>query len=521
MSYIFLHIEFRGYNMKKIIIIPIILILFLSFSAVRASDEYNSTDNHTFEAIQNAVEHEDVIELDGMYEGSGHAVIVNKSVTIKASDSGATLDAKSSSQIFRITSNDVVLDGLTFINGNPKQMDSRNYGGAVYVDADNVKIINCVFVSNSAEYGGAIAAMGRNVSIIDCEFISNYATYSGGAFELDGDDNYVGNCKFTDNTGGHVGGAVAWVGANGILANSTFSNANVASSKICQYGGAVVWMGANGTLTKSSFSKFQSKKSGAAIYWRGDKGSLSYCEFKENYSPNDLAYYGNPDYANHNYWGLNINSTENFIAQKLIYFNQAFQSPASWINPCTITCSNLVTYNVINAKNGKYFKMTLKDSNNNPIGSKSIIFKLNGKEYNATTDKNGVASFQVNLKNPGKYKVSVTFNGDDEYWKTSKTAKITVNKQKPTLTVSTKTLKLKTKNKVIKLYLKDQFKKPISKKTVKITINKKTYTARTNSKGLASFKVTLKAKKNYSCTVKFAGDKYYNSVSKSAKIRVK
>lgn len=507
--------------MKRIIIFSIIVILFLSFSAVQASDNSNSTDEKTFDAIQNSVENNDIIELDGTYSGSGHAVIINKSVTIKGLDSGTELDAKSNSRIFKIEADNVVLDGLAFVNGNPKQMDSRNYGGAIYVDADNVKIINCNFTSNSAEYGGAIAAMGKNLSIINCRFTSNYATYSGGAFELDGDDNYANNCIFTDNTAGHVGGAVSWVGANGMLSNSTFSNDNVIQSKSPQYGGAVIWMGANGTLANSAFSKFQSKKSGAAIYWKGTGGTLYHCQIEGSYSPNDLAYCGSPDYADCNYWGMNINSAYEFIAQKLIYFNQTFQAPAKWINPCAISCSNLVTYNVINAKNGKYFKVTLKDANNKAISSKPIVIKLNGKEYKRTTDKNGAASLQINIKNPGSYNVTAVFCGDDNYNAVSKTAKITVKKQKPALTVSTKTLKLKAKNKVVKAYLKDQFKKPISKKTVKLTINKKTYTAKTNSKGLASFKVTLNAKKNYSCTVKFAGNKYYTSASKTAKMRVK
>ena len=502
--------------MKKILIIPIILILFLSFAAVSASD---SNDTKTFEDVQNAVEAGDVIELEGLYSGSGDAIVISRPVTVRGSD--ARLDAGGNSQILNIQSDNVTIENISFANGNPKRLDSRNYGGAIYVDADNVKIINCIFTSNSAEYGGAIAAFGENISIINCRFVSNYATYSGGAFEIDGGNCHVNGCEFTDNTAGHVGGAVSWVGANGVLLNSSFETEMVAGTKSPQYGGAVCWMGANGLMADSSVSFAKAKKSGAAIYWKGADGCVTHCEFRNNTSPMDLAYFGNPGFANHNYWGADIFSASDFIAQKLIYFEDGFRAPESWINTLTISCSNLETFNVVNAKNGKYFRATLKDSNGNPLGSKAVLIYFNGNVYERTSDKSGEVSLQINVKNPGKYNVDVVFKGDDFHKSAFKTVKVTVKKQKPALTVATKTLKLKAKKKIVKVYLKDQFKKAISKRTVKITINKKTYSAKTNSKGLASLKVTLKAKKNYSATVKFAGDKYYSSAKKSAKIRVK
>ncbi|WP_405290558.1 hypothetical protein [Methanobrevibacter sp.] len=498
--------------MKRILIISILLILFLSFTTAYASD---ATDNKTFEDIQKRVESEDIIELDGTFIGSGEAIIVSKPVAIKGSDFGAQLDAKSNSQILNIKSDDVTIENLVFANGHCE------YGGAIYVDADNVRIINCSFTSNSAEYGGAIASAGNNLSIINCRFISNAAETSGGAFELDGPNNHVTGCVFKDNTAGHVGGAVSWVGANGTLTNSSFTSPNVIISESASYGGAVIWMGANGVLVDSTFTFNKAKSSGAAVYWKGNNGTLNYCDFSNNTSPYDKAYCGNPDNANCNYWGININSQEHFKSQKLIYFNKAFQSAQNWINPSAVTCFNLATYNVVNAKNGKYFKITITDLSGKPLSSKEVLISFNGDTYKRTTDKNGIASIQINVKNPGSYKVSAVFNGDNLYKPSSKTAKITVTKQKPTLTVTTKSLKLKAKKKTVKVYLKDQFKKAMSKKTVKLTINKKTYTAKTNSKGLASFKVTLKAKKNYSCTAKFAGDNYYSSAKKSSKIRVK
>ena len=61
-------------------------------------------------------------------------------------------------------------------------------------------------------------------------------------------------------------------------------------------------------------------------------------------------------------------------------------------------------------------------------------------------------------------------------------------------------------------------------KKVKVTlkVNKKTFTAKTNKKGVATFKIkNLKKKGKFTAVIKFAGDKYYNKLTKKVKIKVK
>ena len=61
-------------------------------------------------------------------------------------------------------------------------------------------------------------------------------------------------------------------------------------------------------------------------------------------------------------------------------------------------------------------------------------------------------------------------------------------------------------------------------KSTKVTlkVNKKTFSAKTNSKGVATFKITnLKKKGKFTAVIKFAGSKYYNKLSKKATITVK
>ena len=53
-------------------------------------------------------------------------------------------------------------------------------------------------------------------------------------------------------------------------------------------------------------------------------------------------------------------------------------------------------------------------------------------------------------------------------------------------------------------------------------VNGKTYTANTNSKGVATFKLTKLTKKGkFNAVISYAGDKYYNKATKKVKITVK
>ena len=54
---------------------------------------------------------------------------------------------------------------------------------------------------------------------------------------------------------------------------------------------------------------------------------------------------------------------------------------------------------------------------------------------------------------------------------------------------------------------------------VTLKVKGKTYAAKTNSKGKATFKITkLNKKGTFKATITYNGNKYYNKVSKKAKI---
>lgn len=104
--------------MKKLLIISIILIAFISLSAVSAQENTTDTLNtmqypiihsdtaKTFTDIQNSIDNaneNDTIEHEGTYKSQGKEIVISKSITITAKDS-VTIDGDKKSSIFNIKS---------------------------------------------------------------------------------------------------------------------------------------------------------------------------------------------------------------------------------------------------------------------------------------------------------------------------------------------------------------------------------------------------------------------------------
>ena len=169
---------------------------------------------------------------------------------------------------------------------------------------------------------------------------------------------------------------------------------------------------------------------------------------------------------------------------------------------------------------GKYFKITLKDSDGKTLANKAVQFGFNGKIYNKTTNDQGVAELQINLQRADIYTFAVSFQGDDAYNGSFAVAKITVKKQTPSLTVPNKSYKASAKTKTLTATFKSASGKLVANKKVTFTVNGKTYTGTTDSKGVASVNVSLSTKKTYSFTAKFAGDNTYAAITKTAKLTI-
>ena len=165
--------------------------------------------------------------------------------------------------------------------------------------------------------------------------------------------------------------------------------------------------------------------------------------------------------------------------------------------------------------------ITLKDKNGKSISNAKITVLIGGKKIILTTNSKGQAKLSVNIA-PKTYTVKVSYGGSANYLKSSATMAITIKKASSKIKAAKKTFKLKVKTKKYTITLRNQLGKAIKKAKVKLKINGKTYSAKTNSKGKATFKITkLKKKGTFKATIKFAGNAYYKKVTKKVKIKVK
>lgn len=173
------------------------------------------------------------------------------------------------------------------------------------------------------------------------------------------------------------------------------------------------------------------------------------------------------------------------------------------------------TYNV-----AKKLVVTLK-SNGKALANRKVTVKVGSISKTLTTNKNGQVSVSVSGLVPKTYTASIKFAGDSDYKASSATAKVVVAKASPKLSAAKKTFKVKAKTKKVTATLKNNKGKVLKNTKLTLKIGKKTYTAKTNNKGVATFKVKLTKKGTYTGTVKFAGNKYFKALSKKVKIAVK
>jgi predicted outer membrane repeat protein len=182
-----------------------------------------------------------------------------------------------------------------------------------------------------------------------------------------------------------------------------------------------------------------------------------------------------------------------------------------------ITANDLsIVYNDVG-----YVTVTLKDSYGNVIEDALITINFNGKNYGYITDANGQVKMPLDLLVPNTYSAKVSFEGDDTYQNASSTVKVVVKKAKPKLSATKKKFKVKSAKKY-KVTLKTNKNAAMKKVKVYLKVKGKTYTAKTNSKGQATFKLSKLTKKGtYKAVVTYKGDKCYKKVTKTVKITIK
>lgn len=158
---------------------------------------------------------------------------------------------------------------------------------------------------------------------------------------------------------------------------------------------------------------------------------------------------------------------------------------------------------VMDYRDGSKFSVQLIGDDGKAAGAgETVVFKVNGREYNVKTNANGIASLPINLV-PKTYTITSTYKDSSV-------------KNKITVKQILKSKNVKVKRSAKKLTLKATLKwsngKAIKGKKITFKFKGKTYTAKTNKKGVAKVVIKkkvikkLKAGKKYKFKVKYIDD---------------
>ena len=156
------------------------------------------------------------------------------------------------------------------------------------------------------------------------------------------------------------------------------------------------------------------------------------------------------------------------------------------LDPLCVNYDNIKVFNVLSGnKNlkmyydgGNTYSVRVYGDDGKPVGAgQKVTFYLENKKYTRSTDKNGYAKFKITAK-PGYYQIGASYKDF---------AVLNTVLVKPVLKQLTTF-----KNKAVKSKIPFKVKflgKNKKNKKIKIKFNKKTYKAKTNKKGIATFKL--------------------------------
>lgn len=498
---------------------------------------YNSyiLEGNSFESIQYAidsVEENSTIVLHGMdsnkvqsnFNGNGSQIVINKSITLDGL--GSTLDAKYLSRIFYITANNVTLRNLNLINANHRNV--------VHPD------------------------------IVPASVFPIFYPYE----------------YYTLGTYGDSGGVIKWLGDDGCLKNSVFSN-NLYAGFDKKDGRVISWEGKGGSIRNSFFGtnfmiyngaidgmRYESKIIDAPIY--GDyTGELIYnnifiknasvnCDYRIHIN-NISRYFGNSEKAS-----INLTADDGFVFSNVNTYLNISNDKISKVINCSSNSQGIVNFNVNDLPVGTYdflvkfndfsFNSTLtiekapvkfvlssykaaydspkkfnvkllNSKDNSTVSGVKISLKLyTGKSYKtltATTNSKGIASFSLSKNTVGKHKIIVS--ASENVVSAKKNSSITITKASANVKLSKTTFKYK-KSDYLKMTLTNKnTKKPISKLTVKVKVytgkSYKTYSLKTDKNGI--IKINTKGLKKGSHKIVISLSSKYYALSKTAAIKVK
>ena len=430
------------------------------------------------------------------------------------------------------------LSGCTF-TGNT----ANGSGGAIYNQGTINSLSGCTFTGNIATYGagGAIYNQGTITSVSGCTFTGNRATYAGGAIYNQRNINSVSGCTFNSNTATTFGGAICNQGTINSLSGCTFTG-NTATN-----GGAINNFAVINSVSGCTFTGNTATNGGAinndfgyrmhAQYnWWGSNKGPSYDQISGEtiFGPwlcmNITVDSGNIAYGSNGTVTVSFNKASdgkgipdgvhipdgtivNF-SSSLGTFNPTQAVTKDGIATTTFTATNISTGDVyaktddqtvfktitvnkaattlivddVTGVNGQKVNLTatLTDQNGKKLAGQTVTFHINGTDYTATTDKNGIATYEYTItQKMGTYPITANFNNGTVYTNSTGTGNLTVSLINTTLTVDNIT-SVNGQKVNLTATLTDQNGKKLAGQTITFHINGTDYTATTKDDGVAT-----------------------------------
>ena len=250
----------------------------------------NAKDNGTFTALQEKINDAgkgSTVTLDDDYAyDDGFAageISIGKSLTVDGK--GHIIDCKNKSRAFNLDADGITLKNIIFKNGQ-----SAIYS----LWDNNIGIMNCSFINCSASSddpfgisGGIIHLSGSNCIISESNFIGCSVSANGyveggivcirGSNSTISESNFIG-CSVSANE--YVdGGIIYFRGNNNAITNSEFIDSSISSSNDYIRGGAVSFRGLNNKVFKSRFINSRTSAHGMGYV---DGGVIEFFDGEDN-----------------------------------------------------------------------------------------------------------------------------------------------------------------------------------------------------------------------------------------------
>ena len=426
-----------------------------------------------------------------------------------------------------INDNNILIMENLFINSTAQD----GAGGAIYAVGSNTDILkNNITISKAGGLGGGIYLRGKDAELSDNTVAETYSKTNGGGMYLEEANNaLLKNNNYHNTIADGMAGALLFKGSDSDITNNIFVQNIAKGSK--GGGGSIYLVGNKIKLSENLFNNTESEITiGGAVRWTGDDGTITKNIFDNNIASSGYGIYGQ--------------GNNNKIESNTFISGKSTDATLRWSGSNNQLKNTFNGDYIIKAKTkinvgnqfflpteSKMIIVKLKDETKKPIANRNLIFEINNEYYVAKTNENGIATVEVNLIDITSYNLKVTFNGDKNHESTIRSATITVTKQKTpeqyftpiedaTLTINDVTYEYSATTKTATAKLTNDYGKSLSNKKITFTLDNIDYTVYTDANGIATLNFNLNKVNTYTVIAKFNGDDIYLPTTQTAKIHI-